>query len=274
MPSFDTTAPQETTDKKFSLFETGNYPMEIVAAKVAPSRFADDDGNVKDELTITYVLDPETPDQADEFRALGYETEKGWMRQWDHMPPWYGTGKRGPSKLKSRVDPFIERGLIPPQFDIAEGDQPEDEGDLIHLKCNVMIEKYILSMGPNKGNWGNRVLAITPRGKAKPPTPTVPAPPAIPRRTAVTTTNSTPAAPKVIPPAKYFDDMLAEADDPALPMDQLIEIDAEFRRYAGGFWTTKERATDPDELRNQLRRMLGMITRNRGEAQPEEDLAF
>jgi hypothetical protein len=273
MATVDTTQPQESTETQYVAFDSGTYRMKIVAAKVAPSIYENERTKEHDDmLTVTWQLceplkHPESPEV--EFKDRVYHSIRYW----------YGEGASGPSMLKQFLDRLIAEKAISPRVYVADGDNADNQGDLIGIERDVMVSKHIIGKGPNKGKYGNKIVEVLPlNGQSTPapiaPKPAVPAPPAIPRRTAVTTTNGTPAAPKVIPPAKYFDDMLAEADDPALPMEQLIEIDAEFRRYAGGFWTTKERASEPDELRNQLRRMLGMITRNRNEAQPEEDLAF
>lgn len=276
MPTFDSTAPQTGKERDYALFETGEYPMTIVAAKVAPGKFPNkQSGEIEDELTITYELDPETPEQEADFDTAGYKMENGWMRAWDHMPPWFGDGRRGPSKLKARVQPFIDRGLVPAAFHVAEADQPEDQGDLIGLKVRVMIEKYTKTMGPRAGEYGNRVLAVNPRQKAAPKVAT-------PRDNGLVRHGPPTRAPQPGPDEhlpmgggegfrEHLAKLYAQVEAGQITKkDELTELAKDMASEAKGFWPDKNfDAMGSRELIFQIRTMWKQIT---NPADPNEEL--
>lgn len=155
MAKFDVTQPQQRdSDNEWTPLDTDSYIMKITAAKIAPSRFANDDGEFPDQLTVVWSL----ADWNQDYDDAGYQAGQKVFQQ---MAPWYGEGRKGASKLKQFVDPLIAEELIPAQFEIAEGDTPETEGDLIGITRQVMVEKYLKTMGANKGQPGNRVMAVT-----------------------------------------------------------------------------------------------------------------
>lgn len=155
MAKFDTT---QTTprdgENEWTPLSTGQYVMQIAAAKIAPSPFANDDGEFPDRLSITWKL----AEWNDEYAEAGYQEGQKVFQQFN---PWYGESKKGASKFKQFIDPLIQEGLIPAQFEIAEGDTDETEGDLVGITRRVMVENYLKTMGANKGQPGNRVLAVT-----------------------------------------------------------------------------------------------------------------
>lgn len=152
---FDVTQPQTaSTEKEWTPLATGQYLMRIAAAKIEPSPFANDDGEFPDRLTVRWSLAEWNQD----FDDAGYQDGQTVFQQFN---PWYGESKKGPSKFKQFIDPLISEGLIPAQFEIATEDTPDTEGDLIGITRHVMVECYAKTMGPNKGQPGNRVLAVT-----------------------------------------------------------------------------------------------------------------
>lgn len=161
MPQFDVTKPETTTADDWTPLATGQYVMEIAEAKIAPSPFPDNDGEIRDRLTVVWKL----AEWSSEYAAAGYEQGQKVFQQFN---PWYGETKKGASKFKQFVDPLINEGLIPKQFYIADGEVASNQGDLIGIKRRVMVEHYLKSMGPNKGQPGNRVLAVTPLKNGRP----------------------------------------------------------------------------------------------------------
>lgn len=164
MAKFDVTQPQQRDgDNEWTPLATGQYLMKIAGAKIAPSPFAEKQTDFAtgqevevfpDRLSITWKLS----DWNEEYAEAGYEAGQKVFQQFN---PWYGESKKGPSKFKQFIDPLITEGLIPAQFEIAEKDMPETDGDLIGITRSVMVENYAKTMGPNKGQPGNRVLAVT-----------------------------------------------------------------------------------------------------------------
>lgn len=151
---FDITKPQESNDSDWTPLATGQYLMKIVDAKIAPSPFANDDGLFPDRLTIIWKL----AEWNEEFAAAGYEAGQKVFQQFN---PTLNPSAKGPSKFRQFIEPLIEEGLIPQEFEIAEGDTPGTEGDLVGITRAVMVERYAKTMGPNVGQPGNRVLAVT-----------------------------------------------------------------------------------------------------------------
>lgn len=153
--TFDVTQPQTpSNEKEWTPLQTGQYLMRIAAAKIEPSPFANEDGEFPERLTVRWTL----AEWTQEFDDAGYQEAQAVFQQFN---PWYGDTRKGPSKFKTFIDPLITEGLIPAQFEIAEGDTPDVEGDLIGITRSVMVENYAKTMGPNKGQPGNRVLAVT-----------------------------------------------------------------------------------------------------------------
>lgn len=164
MARFDVTQPQQRDgDNEWTPLATGQYLMQVAAAKIAPSPFAEKQQDFAtgaeidvfpDRLSITWKL----CEWNEEFADAGYQSGQKVFQQ---FTPWYGESKKGPSKFKQFIDPLITEGLIPAQFEIAEGETPETEGDLVGITRRVMVENYLKTMGTNKGQPGNRVLAVT-----------------------------------------------------------------------------------------------------------------
>lgn len=161
---FDVTQPTPRDgDNEWTPLGTGQYIMQIAAAKIAPSPFAEKQTDFAtgkeietfpDRLSITWKL----AEWNEEYAEAGYQDGQKVFQQFN---PWYGESKKGPSKFKQFIDPLIQEGLIPAQFEIAEGETSETEGDLVGITRRVMVENYAKTMGPNKGQPGNRVLAVT-----------------------------------------------------------------------------------------------------------------
>jgi hypothetical protein len=143
MPRINT---QQNTSKVFALLETDIYRMVIKKADVEADKYAepDENGNLPDKIVLIWEVYEATEDQDES--VVG-------MSVWQRMAPWYGTSKRGPSPFKMLIDSLLEQEMIT-EFD------PEDfDTDvLVGVKQRVNIEKYIKTMGPNKGEDGNRVV--------------------------------------------------------------------------------------------------------------------
>lgn len=158
---FNVNQPQQRDgDSEWTPLATGQYLMKIAEAKIAPSPFENDDGEKPDELTIVWQL----ADWNEEYAEAGYQSGQKVFQRFN---PWYGESRKGPSKFKQFIDPLIQEGLIPPEFEVAQDDLPANQGDLIGLTRRVMVEHYTKSMGVNKGQPGNRVLAVTSLPRAK-----------------------------------------------------------------------------------------------------------
>lgn len=169
MPTFDTTQPTETTSE-WTPLETGTYPMRIAEAQIAKSKFADDRGDFRDELTLVWEL---TKPHRPEWTEAGYSEGQ---RVFQRMAPFYGSTKAGiDSRFKQFIDRLLKVGLIKSNFWIAgEGDAP-NQGDLVGITMNVMVEQYIKTQGANAGQPGNKVLATALiDGKPQPQTPAPP----------------------------------------------------------------------------------------------------
>jgi hypothetical protein len=267
--TFDTTKPQtRDNDGGWTPLATGTYVMEIESAQVAPSPFEDDNGEHQEELTLTWKLAEWLP----EYEAAGYEPGQ---KVFQRMRTWYGTGKRGDSKLKTFIDPLVAEGLIPAAFNVAGPDDEPNQGDLVGIRRRVMVENYAKTMGANKGQPGNRVLAVAPLQATR----TVPGP------APVVTTSRTPApaapprpAPRPTPSAidpDAEDDLPLEGpttiDDlqgvfevvDALDVETLREQAPKFAPFtANSFWTKKD-FSDRNEvqLRNDIKAMWTTILR-------------
>ncbi len=155
MASVDTTKPQEGQPQQFDILPTDNYIMKIVDSRRVEDTFNPrDDGTLPEQLLITWEVERLSEDQDDEEIAMG-------TRVFQRLNPWYGITKKGaPSKYKQFVDGLIDQGLLEPQFD--------DEEDLVGIVQRVNVEKYIKTMGSNKGQPGNRVLNVMPLKTRKP----------------------------------------------------------------------------------------------------------
>jgi len=135
----DRTKPQTSSGGgEYELLETDVYEMKIVEAKLEDDTYNPrEDGSFPTKLVITWE-----------------EPESG-TRVWQRFNPYYGTTKDGaPSKFMAFVDLLADQGLLNDQFDV--------ETDLVGIRQRVSVEKYIKSMGPNKGKPGNRVTAVLP----------------------------------------------------------------------------------------------------------------
>jgi hypothetical protein len=169
MAVFNVNEPQTRDgEKDWVPLATGQYTMQIAEAKIEPSPFANDDGEFPDRLSIRWQL----AEWNEDYEDAGYMKGQTVFQQFN---PWYGDTKKGPSKFKVFIDDLLKEQLIPAQFTIADGDIPGTEGDLVGITRRVMVENYAKTMGPNKGQPGNRVLAVTGIKAARPqaaqPTP-------------------------------------------------------------------------------------------------------
>lgn len=255
MPKYDTSAPQESTTQEWHPLETGEYTMKIAGAKVAPSIFEDEDGNHREELTLTWELAEWTPEYDDASYQPG-------QKVFQRMPPWYGVSKtRGDSKFKQFIDQLRKDNLIPTEFWIAGAEDADNQGDLIGITRRVMVEKYIKQQGKNAGQPGNRVLAISPLKKHN--GSNAPSPPQhAPTPSQAMTTFNKPAA--------------SEPDLPWNPTDSperadLISEAQTLAKECGGFWLRKRFEEEPDEeIQHMIGRMQNYLKRSASD--PNEEL--
>ncbi len=144
MPVINTRQSQRSST--FDLLETDIYRMEIKKADIEQDQYAepDENGVYPDKLVLVWEVYEATDEQDDDVVGLSV---------WQRMPPWYGTGKRGPSAFMTLIDSLVEQGVIT-DFD------PDnfDTDTLVGVRQRVNVEKYIKSMGPNKGSEGNRIV--------------------------------------------------------------------------------------------------------------------
>lgn len=227
MAVFNINQPQQRDgDGEWTPLATGQYLMQIAEAKIAPSKFANDEGKFPEQLSITWKLAEWTQDYAE----AGYQEGQKVFQQFN---PWYGESKKGPSKFKMFIDPLIAEELIPPQFEIAELDMPATEGDLIGITRRVMVELYAKTMGANKGQPGNKVLAVTSPKPFR------------------TTAKEAPVAPRS--PSK-------EAMD-GMTQQEMVDYAKHLAQQAGSFWAKKsDWAQQPiATLQGNIRRMEAAI---------------
>jgi hypothetical protein len=147
-------------DKTYSLLETDVYRMVIKKAEIEADQYAepDEQGNYPDKLVLTWEVYEATDEQDPGVVGLSV---------WQRMPPWYGTGKRGPSAFKTLVDSLVEQEVI------ADFDPDNFDTDLlVGVKQRVNVEKYKKTMGPNTGQDGNRIVGKPmPISRRKPAAP-------------------------------------------------------------------------------------------------------
>lgn len=165
MPLFDVTKPEVSgsTEKEWVPFETGEYVMRIADAKIAPSNFPDEDGNHPEEFTVRWELD----EWRSEFDETGYMQKQAVFQ---HMRPWYGESRRGPSKFKEFVDTLVKAGLVP--------EQAEDVDVFLGIRARVLVQRYTKGeqAGINKGKPGNKVVGVAPIKNGKPAAALIPTP--------------------------------------------------------------------------------------------------
>jgi hypothetical protein len=151
MATFNINTPQQSDAAEFVPLATGEYPMIIKEASIGPSAFADDRGEFPEQVSITWQLDGTKSEQA-EWEELGYLVDQ---KVYQRMSSFFGNTKSGnPSKFYALVQSFVEQGLLPAEFEIA---------DLVGIRQRVLVEKYIKQQGKNAGQPGNRVLAAMTR---------------------------------------------------------------------------------------------------------------
>lgn len=151
----DTTKSQRARgNESFELLPTGMYRVEIKRSSVEPNTFAEQlpDGTYPDQLVLLFEVYEATEDQDEGVVGLAV---------WARMEPWYGVGKRGPSKFKALIDALVEQGF---GYDAEDF----DTDDLIGLRLRAMVEEYTKTMGANQGQPGNRVTAYAPLKPRKP----------------------------------------------------------------------------------------------------------
>jgi hypothetical protein len=264
--------PQETTSSSEDRvpLETGQYVMEIVMAQIAKSKWPDkrkvknpQTGEIEeieefnDKANIGWgLVGPLTPEQ----EALSYQVGQ---RVYETMPPWYGIGARGDSKFKVRIDTFKAQKLIDPNniFIAGETDDPQ-KGDLIGIKQLVMVEKYRKTMGDNKGDWGNKILAVVALNSHT-TTPTFAPKPvnlddieAAERKTRL----------------EYLEQIYSGIDDPSWTTEQLVETAGDFANFLQHpDWITKKYSTrNAVQLRGDIKTMWGMIERHELATNPDK----
>ena len=135
----------------FELLPTDVYRMQIKKADIRPNTFAEplEDGTQPDQLALVWEVSEANADQDDGVVGLSV---------WQNLAPWYGTGKRGPSKFKILMDSLMSQGLLP-----ADSDFDQFDTDLlIGIEQKVSVEEYTKTMGQNKGQLGNRIVTVMP----------------------------------------------------------------------------------------------------------------
>ncbi len=175
MPSININQPI-TTDENTSEYvplESDTYRVKCVGARVAPSKFADDTtGEYREELTLVWELvEPVThPDEP---------TKKYSDRLYQHMSTFWGNTKAGtPSKYTAFFQQLAAENLLKDECWIAGAGEADNQGDLINLERRVLVQKYQKTMGPNAGQWGNKIVDVLPlkRPTEARPVPSRPAP--------------------------------------------------------------------------------------------------
>lgn len=151
----------------FEILPTDIYRMKIAKADIQQDQFAepDENGDRPDQLVLCWEVSQVIGEQDEGVVGLSV---------WQRMAPWYGVGKRGPSKFKAFVDGLIAQNLLSADFD------PDnmDTDWFVGVEQRVNVEEYTKTMGMNKGQPGNRIVNILPLVAAKKaPTKVAPAQP-------------------------------------------------------------------------------------------------
>lgn len=154
----------------FEILPSDIYRMKIVKADIQQDQFAepDENGDRPDQLVLCWEVSQVIGEQDEGVVGLSV---------WQRMAPWYGAGKRGPSKFKTFVDTLIAQNLLSADFDPND----MDTDWFVGIEQRVNVEEYTKTMGINKGSPGNRIVNILPLVAAK-KAPTKVAPAAAPLR--------------------------------------------------------------------------------------------
>ena len=176
-------------DRAFAILPSDIYRMKIVKADIQQNQFAEpnDDGTYPDQLVLCWEVSAAIGEQDESVIGLSV---------WQRLAPWYGVGKRGPSKFKLLIDSLIEQGI----FDPIDPDTMDTDW-FLGIEQRVNVEEYIKTMGKNTGQPGNRIVNILPLTVAKkpvkttapaatPPAPAAQPAPRAPRRNAPQTIES------------------------------------------------------------------------------------
>jgi hypothetical protein len=149
------------TATAFELLPTDVYRMKIKKAEIRPNTFAEplEDGTQPDQLALIWEVSETIGDQDEGVVGLSV---------WQNLAPWYGTGKRGPSKFKILMDSLMSQGLLPNDTDF----DAFDTDVLIDIEQRISVEEYTKTMGQNKGQLGNRIVTVMPLKAMKKQAPT------------------------------------------------------------------------------------------------------
>ena len=145
------------------ILPTDMYAVQCMEAALEDDTFAKPgkDGALPQKIKTVWEILKLTDEQEDAAAAAGEEW--GTVRIWHRFNPYYGPVKEGgPSKFQQFIDLVREQGYLQ-EFSLEDFD-PES---LVGIKLKASIERYILTMGANVGNPGNKITAWAPLRPAK-----------------------------------------------------------------------------------------------------------
>lgn len=163
MATFNAHQGRYQDDSGYMVLPSDVYRMKIKKADIQEDTFAEprDDGSQPDQLVLCWEVSTASADQDESVVGLSV---------WQRMAPWYGVTKRGPSKFKVFIDSLVDQGILE-NLNLEEMDTTQLEG----IEQRVTVEEYLKTMGQNKGQPGNKVVAIMPLiAKKATPKPTRP----------------------------------------------------------------------------------------------------
>lgn len=135
----------------FTVLPSDVYRMKIKKADIQEDQYAEpnEDGSRPDQLVLCWEVSEAAPEQDEAVVGLSV---------WQRMAPWYGEGRRGPSRFKTFVDNLIAQGILDASIDVWD----MDTDWFVGIEQRVNVEEYTKTMGPNKGQPGNKVVAVLP----------------------------------------------------------------------------------------------------------------
>jgi hypothetical protein len=157
--AMDLTQPTpRTSSQDRPVLPTDSYRMKIIDAKLEDDTFATErnkDGSLPQKFALTFEITTLTEEQ----QEAATEADQDWdtVRIWHRFNPFYGDVREGgPSRFKEFLDNLIDWHLA--SVDLRAFDIACLVG--IELKCSVI--EYKKTMGPNKGQKGNKITGFAP----------------------------------------------------------------------------------------------------------------
>lgn len=145
------------------ILPTDMYAVQCMEAALEDDTFAKPDklGMLPQKIKTVWEILKLTDEQEEAALEAGEEWDA--VRIWHRFNPYYGPVKEGgPSKFQQFIDLVRAQGFLA-EFSL-EDFNPES---LVGIKLKASIERYILTMGPNVGNPGNKITAWAPLRAAK-----------------------------------------------------------------------------------------------------------